>query len=533
VNLAVNSTIEQDDGGYLITLKAIDPITSKELAKVDQKISSKQDVFKAADILTAKFQSKLVDIPEDSAEAMIKETFTTTSLEAMKAYSEAQKLDALGKEKEAILEYQRAIDFDPNFARAYAGLAVTYYAIRDNANAEENYEKAIDLIAKMPNLMTDREKYRTRGGYYLFKQDYKRAIEEYSALVEQFPDDFAGYTNLAMVSFMGYRMQEAFEMGLKAVEQDPEHLDYRYNQSWYALASGNFDRAAVEARKVLEIDPNYHKAFVVLALGEMAQGRTAEALRIYGELEALSESGTSWAYMGLADLALYQGRLEDAVNIINKGIAFDIENEIPSYIMGEKHLILALAKLGHGKNVEAAEAAEKALGLYAGGMIKFAVAQIYLQTGQVNKARDLAGELAREVQDINQAYALLINGCSSMLRGDPTNALKLCDEANSQVDTWLGRFNLGRAYLEAGAFAEAQSEFEKCERRRAEALSVFLMDFPTFRYLDTLDYYMGRALEGMGSPAAKEYYQKFLDIKADADPGNPLVTDTHQRLGSQ
>ena len=58
------------------------------------------------------------------------------------------------------------------------------------------------------------------------------------------------------------------------------------------------------------------------------------------------------------------------------------------------------------------------------------------------------------------------------------------------------------------------------------------VDFPTFRYLDSLDYYMGRALEGMGSPAAKEYYQKFLDIKANADPGNPLVTDTQNRLSS-
>jgi len=59
------------------------------------------------------------------------------------------------------------------------------------------------------------------------------------------------------------------------------------------------------------------------------------------------------------------------------------------------------------------------------------------------------------------------------------------------------------------------------------------MDFPTFRYLDSLDYYMGRALEGSGSPAAKESYQKFLDIKANADPGNSLVTDTQSRLGNQ
>ena len=97
---------------------------------------------------------------------------------------------------------------------------------------------------------------------------------------------------------------------------------------------------------------------------------------------------------------------------------------------------------------------------------------------------------------------------------------------------WLGRFALGQAYLEAGAFNEAYSEFEKCEKRKGEAMSIFLNDLPTYRYLDTLYYYLGRAQEGSGSAAAKESYQKFLDIKAKADPGQPLVADARQRLGA-
>jgi serine/threonine protein kinase/tetratricopeptide (TPR) repeat protein len=529
VNLAVNSRIEKDNGGYLITVRAVDPTSSEEVAKVEQKISSKQDVFRAADVLSAKFQSQLVVIPDDSTEALMKETFTTTSLDAMKAYSEAQILDAIGKEQEAIQAYQRAIDFDPNFARAYAGLAVSYYAIRDFANSESNYKKAIDLIAKMPNLMTDREKHRTRGGYYLFKQNYKRAIEEYSALVEQYPDDLAGYTNLAFANFLGYRMQDAFEEGLKAVEKDPENLDYRYNQSWYALASGNYDTALQEARKTLEIDPTYVKAFVVLALTELARDRCNEAVRIYKELQALSESGVTWACIGLADLALYEGRLDDAIAILSEGIRSDVEKNRKFYT-NPKYRMLAQAYLLQGKKTEAVEAAEKAIEIYSGGETKFAAAQICMEAGQEDKARSIAADLAREVQDVHQAYAKLINGCLAMKRGDVTSALKLCDEAQSLVDTWLGRYNLGRGYLEAGAFAEALSEFEKCQRRKAEALSVFLMDFPTFRYLDSLDYYMGRAMEGSGSPAAKDSYQKFLDIKANADPGHPLVQDAQKRM---
>lgn len=213
-------------------------------------------MLKVPDVLAAKLQAGLVEIPPDSTEALMKETFTTTSLEAMKAYAEAQELDALGKEEEAINAYQRAIDHDPNFSRAYAGLGAVYYNRGEYKNAEKNYKPAIDLIAQMPDLMTDREKYRTRGGYYLSKQNYKRAIEEYSELVKQFPQDQAGHTNLALSYFMGYKMPEAFQEGLRAVELDPENLDYRYNQSWYALASGDFERAKLEARKTLEIEPS-------------------------------------------------------------------------------------------------------------------------------------------------------------------------------------------------------------------------------------------------------------------------------------
>jgi hypothetical protein len=90
---------------------------------------------------------------------------------------------------------------------------------------------------------------------------------------------------------------------------------------------------------------------------------------------------------------------------------------------------------------------------------------------------------------------------------------------------------LGRAYLEREAFTEAYSEFEKCRKRMGEAMSIYLVnDLPTFRYLDSLYYYIGRAQEGLGSLATKESYQKFLKIKEKADEGHLLVEDARHRL---
>ncbi len=528
----IAASIEPSNGGYLITARAIEPSSSREYVKAEQKINSKQDVLKVPDVLAARLQTGLVEIPEDSKEALLKETFTTTSLDAMKAYIEAQDLKSLGKEEEAITAYQRAIDYDPNFARAFAGLAVTYYALRDIPNGEENYKRALALIAQRPELMTDREKYRTRGGYYLFNQNYKRAIEEYSPLVEEFPEDKAGHTNLALSYFLGYRMAEAFEEGLLAVELDPENLDYRYNQSWYALASGDFESAVLEARKTLEIDPNYVKAFVVLALAELARGRPSEATKIYSQIKNISELGRAYASTGLADLALYEGRLEDAIAILTKGITFDLEKTWGTYFAADKYLMLAQAYLVQGKNTQAVRTADKALETYSDEIMQFAAARIYIEAGQIDKARRIYGELNGKFQDIHLAYAKLIGGYLALKRGETATALKLFDESIAQVDTYLGRFALGRAYLEAGAFNEALTEFEKCEKRRGEALAIFLNDLPSLRYLDSLYYYYGRTQESLESPAASESFQKFLKIKENADEGIPLVEDARQRLGS-
>jgi eukaryotic-like serine/threonine-protein kinase len=459
IQSVVSASIRQEGSGYAIAARAEDPVKGKVLAEAGQSIREKKDILKIADVLSARLRAGLGVIPGDSAEALVKETFTTNSLEAMKAYVDAQDLSSRGRKDEAIAAYHRAVDLDPNFGRAYAGLAVSCYAEGEWQLAEKYYEQALARIDQM----TDREKHRTRGGYYLFKNNFKRAIEEYASLLRLFPKDVAGHTNLALAYFMGYRMREAFEEGLLALEAEPDNLDYRYNQSWYALAYGDFPRAKQEARKTLEIEPSYAKAFVVLALAELAQGGAEEAAQLYRQVEGTGVFGASLASTGLADLAIHEGRAEDAVGILGAGIAADVENK-SNYRAADKSLMLAEAHLVQGNSGLAVEAAERAVKLHDREEILFAAARIFSAAGREDRARAIAGDLGKKVQDVHQAYAKLVGADLSLRRGDTANALKCCDEAQAFVDTWLGRFALGRAYLEAGAFTEALSEFEKCEK---------------------------------------------------------------------
>jgi len=159
----------------------------------------------------------------------------------------------------------------------------------------------------------------------------------------------------------------------------------------------------------------------------------------------------------------------------------------------------------------------------------FSAAEIYVQNGQVDKARNLAAELSKKVQPDHRVYAKLIGGELSMARGDVPGAIQIFLEAQAIADTWYGRYLLGCAYLKAEYYSEAYSEFELCLKRRGEATSVHFNDLPTYRYLPPVYYYLGRAQEGLKSPAASDSYQTFLLIKEKGE-ADWMVEDARCRI---
>jgi len=527
IKVVVDGSIQPKGEGYTIKVRALDPVDSETVADVSETIKAKVDWFKAMASLATKVRSKLGGVPSGLAKELSKETFTTTSLEAMKAYSRAQELNRIGQREEAIKEYLRAIQEDPNFGRAYSGLALIYYNRGQEQEAEQYFQKAMAQIDRM----SEREKYRTRGIYYLINRNTQKAIEEYSALVEKFPADSAGQTNLALAYFWAHDFAHAVEVSRQAVELQPNNIFPRYNLVWSALAVGDFALAEQEARQVLEINPDFDEAYVCLALCEVAQGRPDKAAEIYGQLRDIGPMAESLALLGYADLALYEGLLTDAKKYLEEGIAFDLKEGRKEYA-AYKQAILAQTHAHLGERKSALELSYKALRESQKLCLRYFIAQAYLLAGHREEAQTLAAELGSRLQAEPRACALLIEGELAMARKNIPEAMNLFQQAQGLLDTWLGRFNLGRAYIEAGAFAEAHSEFEWCLKHRGEATSVFFDDFPSYRYFPPVHYYMGRAQEGLGSPASSESYKKFLEIKIRADSRDPLVEDARRRLAT-
>ncbi len=128
------------------------------------------------------------------------------------------------KYKDAIQYYQQALALDPNLARAYSGMAVIYRNLGDLDKAEENFKIALSK----PGL-SQRERFRIRGGNYVTNHSYEKAVDEYNSLLEQFPGDNAGHANVAIAYLYLRNLPRAVEEARKAIQIYPRNVGQRAN----------------------------------------------------------------------------------------------------------------------------------------------------------------------------------------------------------------------------------------------------------------------------------------------------------------
>jgi eukaryotic-like serine/threonine-protein kinase len=524
VNVVVAGSITQQGRGYKIYATTLDPATGKSILKEESDASNKQDVLPAAGKLAERIRKGLGDTSPASAQQSAAETFTAGSLEAAHAYAVGQDLQQAGKWTEAIAAYGQALELDPNLGRAFAGTAAMYANHGKRQDAEKYYQLALAHIDRM----TEREKFRTRSGYYLLMRNQPKAIEELTALVNQYPADTAGHANLALAYFYGRNMAKAREEQKRALEITPRSVLQRSNFAMYALYDGDFDVAAKEAQSILDENATFEQALRTLALAELGRGHNEEALQNYLKLQGASAYGASIAATGLADLALYEGRLTDAAATLEKAVAADAAAKDEDSA-ADRTATLALTQVTLGKTREAVASATKAASGSKEPDVLYRAAQVYLAAGQEAKAMQLVAPLAQRLEAEPQVYAKLITGEAQLKKGNAREALTAFQDAQKLADTWLGHFDMGLAYLARSAYIEASSEFDVCLRRRGEATSVFLDDVPSYHLLPAVYYYQGRAHEGMNSPGAADSYKTFLSLK-EKGAGDPLVADAQRRL---
>jgi tetratricopeptide (TPR) repeat protein len=526
IKVVVTGEVELDRGKLRIRVRALDPVLSEIIVEAAEDGIERKDVLRAADGLARRLRDGLRERDAESTAELEGETFVTASLEAMKAYAEAQDLYKAGKVEQAIDEYRKAISYDPDFGRAYAGIASNLANVAQVEEAQKYYDLALSKI----DLMNERGKYRTRGSYYLFVRDTKKAVEEFSALVKKYPADTAGYANLALAHFYERNMEKALEVGRRSLEIYPKNLLERNNVALYALYAGDFETARTEARAVLELNPAYAKAYVALGLAELGLGRLEEAETVYRRLksEGGSASAISMSTMAIADIAMYRGAWKEAIPVLRRGIAGDRANQNTAGL-GQKLVALAEAHLELGLQDEALSAVREALERTRRTSVLVPAARILVRAGRLSEARSISAELSKRLQADPQAYAKLIEAEILLRDRDAPAAIRVLRESLGVADTWLGRFSLARAYISAGAFVEAHSELDQCVRRRGEAAAIFLDDVPSYHYFPPIYFCMGLAQQGLRSSGANESFEKYLSIRGRS-MDDALVSEAQRHM---
>jgi tetratricopeptide (TPR) repeat protein len=401
-------------------------------------------------------------------------------------------------------------------------------AVSGNLGRREDAEKYAKLAMEHVDRMTERERYRIRGLYYVRTGNWQKCVEEYSDLVDQYPADNIGHNNLGGCLAHMHNMARAMEVAQRAVQISPRDVVAHMNLALYACYAGDFQTSEREAREVQKLNPSFESAYLVLAYAQTGQGQLPQAGDTYTNLAKLGTRGASLAAAGMANLAIYDGRLREAVQILEKGAAADLAAKERD-AAADKFAMLADAQLLRGDKRSAITAAENALADSQSAKIRFLAARTLVEAGETGKARELATGLASDVKSEPQAYAKLIDGEVALKENNTQLAVQSFTDAGKLSNVWTGVFDLGRAYLQAGAFTEADSEFDLCIKRRGEAMELFLDDMPTYSYFPLVYYYQGRVREGLKSPGAADSYRTYIAIRGKAGQ-DPLVQELQRHL---
>jgi serine/threonine protein kinase/predicted Zn-dependent protease/predicted CopG family antitoxin len=503
---------------------------------------------------------------------------TTSSPEAFKYYSEGRKYHLSREEnRESIQLMERAIALDPGFAMAYRSMAMSYFNLRYFSKWKEYIQKAMELSDRL----SDRERYQIEGDFYAGSQKtYDKAIDAYNQLLELYPGDVIGNSNLGLVyifleqwdkaiyryeflrkqkddSAITYGNLATAYMGKGLNDKARETLEYyldnfadrymiRRSLAYNYLLQGKYDLALVEADKAFSLDPVHHYNFCIKGDIFHYKGDLTGAEKEYQNLlEAENPISHIFGRTRLGGLYLLQGKFKKSKNQTEQGIE-------KAKKLGEKqteslfHNLLAYNHLKSGNPEEAIAECDEAWSAAdeAGSVIQQRVALhykglAYLEMKSFDKAQRVAAELKDMIESgLNRKgirYYHHLMGMIELEKENFSEAIKYFKKAISLLpyQYLFGVFANDHAGFYA-PLASAYYKAEDLENARQEYERILLLTTGRLYQGDIYAksfYMLGKIHEEQGDTAkAIEHYEKFLDLWKNADPGIPEIEDAKKRL---
>jgi serine/threonine protein kinase/tetratricopeptide (TPR) repeat protein len=521
VKAVLNGSIESLGSHYAVALNAVNCRTGDSLAREQVEAARKEEVLgalgKAATSLRGKLGESLTSVQKFDAPV---EEATTSSLEALRAFSQGVELRSRGQEVESLPFFQRASELDPNFAMAWARVGVVYNNLGETERSEAYLMKAFERRDRV----SEREKLYIEQHYYAdVPGDIDQKIRTLEKWIQTYPRDSVHYSNLALVYLLQIpKFDRAIELATKSMEIEPNQV-WPYNALGSAqMALNRFDEAKAVAERAIAVKVDgslvHYLLFSVAFVQDDAPGMAKQ-------LDWAKGKPTEGLQLGLKSSAsAFRGRLGEAR--IAAGEAAEVarrgsRRETLAFSAASQAMIEAAV----GNVREAREGAASAIAGSRSRRVLSAAALALAMSGDTARAQPIVDELRTRFLDdtlLKGLWLPVLTAAIETQQGTPAKGLPGLETARAYELGQAWRlwpiYVRGQAQLRAKAGAEAAAAFQTILDHRGVA--------PTSVCFPLAELGLARAAALAGDSAkSRRAYQDFLALWKDADSDVPILKE--------
>jgi DNA-binding winged helix-turn-helix (wHTH) protein/tetratricopeptide (TPR) repeat protein len=521
-------------GQYVITVHAVNCQSGDTLAEEQATAPAKEKVLDALGGTASKVRAELgeslatvkkYDIPLDQA--------TTPSLEALKAYSLAEKA-MLGNDPAAALPFsQHAIELDPNFAMAYAQMGGTYYTLDEPSRANEYYAKAFQLRDRV----SEWERLVIAAAYYGYASgQLDKAAQTFEEVTKIYPRGTLAYNGLAVLYEQLGQYEKSAEAAHTLLQLDPDDAFAYTNLATAGLALQRFDevRHVIHQAQTRKLDDYLMRAdlYALAFLGADSNGM-AEQQKWFASQPLYENYGLALA----SDTEAYAGHARKARELTEQAVdsAIRADNKEGAAVYRAN---FALQQAAYGNSAEAQQTATEALRLApASPGVAAEAALAFAMTGGPARAESLAQDLSKRFPLDTQMQSLWLPAIQTQLalsRRSPGPSVNASQAASpieygnipfvNNVSCLYSTYARGEAYLAAGRGTEAAAEFQKILDHSGIVWNCWTgaLAHLGLARADALESGTSRGADAARARASAAY-KDFLILWKDADPDIPIL----------
>ena len=467
----ISGSIAELGQQYVLSLRSVNCEDGRTLAQSQETATNKEKVLSALSNAASHLRGELgeslatvknFDVPLAQA--------TTSSLEALKAYSLGEKAHREIGTAAALPYHLRAIEVDPTFAIGYQGVGVDYYVLGEVGRAGAYFSRAFSLR----DHTSEREKLAITADYYsTVTGEQEKAAQAYQEAIEMYPRDYRLYLDLGTAfSFLGQhdKARTAYSESLRLA---PDNAGASSDLVNSLMALQRFDDAKriIQEAIAKKVDIFLHHNALYAMSFLVSDTRAVEAQRQWLMETPEENFGLSLA----SDTEAYTGHLRKAQQITEQAVksAIRADSKETGAIWQE---IAAQREAVFGDSVLAKRAADTGIKLAPTSPGAAAEASLaFAMAGDLTRAESLARDLKRRFPLDTQMEALWLPAIRAQValeRGNPAAAIDTLQTVGpplefgqipflANISCLYPTYIRGEAYLASGQGSAAAAEFQK------------------------------------------------------------------------